>query len=223
MLGAALVAYGVTGLVMLAVIGLSMSAPIDAIARLGGSVESQREAALEALDSASETISGAAGGVRNMDGSLGQARSATDRSAVLSRGVAASMYQLAEAMTISLFGTQPLIGLSTGFFQTGSQLIVLADDLSSISEALDQNRDDALAVARSLDELAVAVDRLTLEVRDGPRVEVAEETVDGLRLGILALLIWLGLLAVGAIGAGAWCWWLARGQDVGATPEAGAG
>ncbi|MDP8905764.1 MAG: hypothetical protein M3N29_10755 [Chloroflexota bacterium] len=210
--GTLLIAYGVLGLVLLGVVGSPLSEPIDDFTALSDSVEEQRTAALDALDEAAETVDGAAAAVRNTDASLTQARAAVDRSSALSRGVAASMYQLAEAMTLTIFGMQPLIGLSTGFQQTGDQLVLLGDDLTAIGEALAANREDALGVAHSLDQLAAAIEQLSDEVRNGPRVEIAAESVEAVRLGVLAVLGWLALLALAAIVAGAFCWWLARGE-----------
>ena len=212
-LGAVLIAYGLSGLVLLGLVGWAIGEPIDQIVRLGQSVESQRAAALDALERTSETLADAAAGVGNMDGSLSQAQTATDQSSGLARGMAASMYELAQAMTLTVFGIQPLVGLSPGFRQTGDNMLVLADDLSSISTALDRNRQDATTVARSLDELAGAVDDLTDELRGGPGVEIAPETARMARVGILAVLVWLGLMAVAAVAVGLYLWRLASREQ----------
>lgn len=207
--GTALIAYGVSGLVLLGVVGIALAAPIKELDSITGSVEEQRTAALDSLERASETIDRTADAVRGMDLSLAEAKAATDRSSGIALGVATSMNQLADSMTLTIFGIQPLIGLQPGFASSAAQLNLLAADLVTIGAALESNREDALTVARSLGELSSSLERLTAAVRAGPHLELAAASVDTVRVGVLALLAWLAVLALGSIGAGIGCWWFA--------------
>lgn len=209
LLGTALVVYGVVGLVLLGVVGTALAAPIEDLSSISGSVEAQRTAALDSLTRASETIDRTAEAVRGMDTSLADAQAATNRSATIALGVATSMTQLADSMTLTIFGVQPLIGLQPGFANSAAQLNLLAVDLATIGAALQANREDALIVAGSLDELSSSLERLTNAVRDGPELELAAASLDTVRIGVLALLAWLAVLALGCVGAGIGCWWVA--------------
>jgi uncharacterized protein YoxC len=209
LLGLVLIAYGVIGLVLLSMVGTALAAPITQLDSITNTVEAQRTAALDSLERASDTIDRTADAVNGMDQSLADAKAATDRSSDIAVGVATSMTQLADSMTLTIFGVQPLIGLQPGFANSASQLNLLADDLKTISTALESNRGDALTVAQSLGELSGSLSRLTTAVRAGPHLELASASVDTVRVGVLALLAWLAVLALGAIGAGAGCWWYA--------------
>jgi hypothetical protein len=208
--GTVLIAYGVLGIVLFVGVAYAIERPIDEAGRLTVSIEGQRGAVLESLEQASLTVDEAAGGIRGMDASLAQAGQATERAAQLSIGVATSMYELRNAMSLSIFGTQPLIGLAAGFNDAGQQLELLAVDVAAIGEALEANRDDAAAVAASLDQLSVSVAALTQAVRDGPALEVSSDALDGMRLGIYAVIAWMLALAVGCVAGGVACWMAAR-------------
>ena len=198
------------GIVILGAIGSVVGRPLEQAAELSVAIEDQRRAALDSLEQATTTIDQTASGVRGMEPSLGQAKAATDRASSISLGVAANMFELSRAMSISIFGTQPLIGLATGFDQTGQQLQLLSEDVAAIGAALDANRDDVQIVAVSLDELRDSVEQLETSLREGPRLAVAPGTLDGIRLAILALLSWMAVLALGSIAGGAYLFWLAR-------------
>lgn len=208
--GSVLVLYGLAGLVLFAAVAVSIGQPIDEAGRLTVSVEGQRGAVLEALEEASVTIRDAATGVRGMDLSLAQANEATQRAALLSQGMALSMFELRQAMLLQVFGVQPLIGLAPGFEQTGQQLELLAEDVAAIGEALEANRDDAGRVAESLDRLQAAVRALNDGVRDGPSLEVSSDALEGMRLGIYAVIAWMLALAVGCVVGGVACLAAAR-------------
>ena len=209
-IGSALLVYGVIGLILLGVFGSVLAAPISDIDEISRSVEQQRVAALDSLEQATETVNLTADAVRGMDTSLTDARAATDRASTIALGVSTSMSQLANSMSITIFGIQPLVGLAEGFNQSSTQLSLLATDLASIGAALESNRDDAAAVAVNLDGLGVALDRLETAVRAGPDLTGAAGSLEAVRVGILGLIVWLGVLAVGCVVAGLGCWWVAR-------------
>lgn len=210
LVGSVLILYGIAGVVLLGAIGWNIARPLDDIREMAGSVTDQRDAALDALDRATETIDQTAAGVRGMEGSLLEAHGATQRAAGLSRGVALSMYTLRDQMQLTIFGVQPLIGLAPGFEQSGVQLDLLAEDVDAISVALDANREDALAVAAGLDELGLSMGRLREAVASGPDVTEMVDELEPIQLALLALIGWLLLAAVGCILGGLLCWRASR-------------
>ena len=108
-------------------------------------------------------------------------------------------------------------GLAGGFTNSAAQLTELSTDLGIIGNSLNSNRNDAVMVATSLDGLGASLDKLRDAVASGPHLDQATKALDTVRMGILALLIWLGVLAVGAILAGVGCWVVARGPGGSAT------
>lgn len=210
--GTALIAWGVVGLVLLALFFNGLAGPISELNTMAASLETQRAAALEAIDSARATIDKTATGVRGMDSSLGDAKAAVDRASSIATGVGDTMGGLAQAMQVNIFGLQPLAGLSGGFTDAATQLGGLSTDLAAIGASLDSNRDDAVAVAQSLDDLSSSLTDFRTAVNSGPQIDAVVRSLDSLRLGILALLGWLGALALGAVAAGIGCWVVARGD-----------
>jgi hypothetical protein len=210
--GTALIAWGVVGIVLLALFFNGFAGPISDLNTMADSLEAQRTAALEAIDSARDTIDQTAVGVRGMDTSLADAKAAVDRASGIATDVGETMGGLAQAMQVTIFGLQPLAGLSTGFSDAATQLGGLSTDLATIGESLDANRDDAVAVAASLDDLSSALTDFRTAVDAGPQLDDVARSIDSLRMGILALLAWLGALAVGSVAAGIGCWVAARGD-----------
>ena len=210
--GTALIAWGIVGMVLLTLFFSGLAAPLADINNMATSLDTQRTAALEALDSARETIDKTAVGVRGMDSSLADAKAAIDRASSIASSIGSTMGGLADAMQITIFGLQPLSGLSGGFSDAETQLGGLATDLETIGQSLDANRDDAQAVAESLDGLSTALADFGEAVNAGPQLDDVVRSLDSLRIGILALLAWLGALAVGAIAAGIGCFVVARGD-----------
>lgn len=202
LLGAALIVYGLIGILIFGVVAAAVEKPLERARELSQSVEQQRAALIQSLELTQTTIEQMAQGVLRMDASLGDARAATDRSSTIARGIATSMYQLRDAMSISIFGTQPLAGLATGFDQSAGQLGLLADDLVTISTALEANRADVKTTSANLSLLGRSVGDLTESVRTGPGLEISEASLDSFRLAIFAVAGWLLLLAISCVVGG---------------------
>jgi ABC-type multidrug transport system fused ATPase/permease subunit len=204
LLGAGLVAYGLIGIAIFIVVAVSISRPLERIGELSRTVQEQKTLLIESMDEAETTIRDMAQSARRAQTSLNDARAATDRSATIAQGVAASMFGLRDAMSISVFGAQPLIGLGSGFEQAGSQLQQLSTDLSTIGTSLATNGADVITVATDLEDLADTVATLTESVQTAPDVGVSVEALDAFRLAIFAVAGWLLLFAVGCTVVGAY-------------------
>lgn len=211
LLGAALIIYGLAGIALFVLLGLGALRPLDRAQRLTESVEEQRAALVESLEQAETTIRQMSAGVGGMDASLADAKAATDRAAEMSRGVAASMYGLRDTVSVEipLLG-RPLEGLAPSFNQSGQNLELLGQDVAAIGLALESNRGDVVLTARNLELLADAVGALTSSVEEGPRVAISAGTMQSMRIAILAVAAWMGLLALGCVGLGAYLLQLGR-------------
>ena len=146
-LGAALVLYGMVGIAIFILVGIGVARPLDRAATLSASVDSDRQALVESLSQAELTIREMSTGVGRMDTSLADAKTAIDKAATISHGIAASMYSLRDAMNVNILGAQPLSGLSGSFDTSGQNLDALGDDISTIGTSLDANRSDVVATA----------------------------------------------------------------------------
>ena len=99
------------------------------------------------------TIRDMSTGVDRMDASLGQAKTTIDNASAISHGVATSMYGLRDAMSLSIFGAQPFIGLAGSFDTSARSLDQLGDDVANVGVALQANRSDAALTAHDLADL----------------------------------------------------------------------
>jgi hypothetical protein len=201
-LGVGLVVYGIVGIVLFALIAYGVSRPIDRIGALTQAVDDDLAALVDTLDQTEETIRGMSTTVSNVDTSLESAQTATGRSAGIALGLSTAMYGLRDAVGVSIFGTQPLVGLATNFDQAGSQLQLLSEDLGTISTALGVNRADVTNTAAGLVVLADRVASLTETIDATPDLAVSDKTLNRIELGIYAVLAWMIVLAIGCVVAG---------------------
>ena len=146
MFAAALIGYGAVGVLLLAGLAVSllpMTATIDAIARSSDDVRSTLLTTQNAFDDFST--------------SLGAARRSAERAADAARSSAAAAKQLADGMAISIFGAQPLIGLSSGFQRQSTDLQSLADELDRLAASLGTNETDVRAIRTEIASLSSRV------------------------------------------------------------------
>jgi hypothetical protein len=135
MFATALIAYGAGGVLLLAALAASllpMAATIDALARSSDDVHSTLVTTQNAFDS--------------FGTSLVAARRSAERAAAAARSSATAAKQLADGMAISIFGAQPLIGLSAGFQRQSTDLQSLADELDRLAASLGTNETDVRAI-----------------------------------------------------------------------------
>lgn len=209
-LGIALMGYGAIGIILFVVVALAVARPLERAQQLSQSVEEQRTGLIDALVVTRTTIEGMGSGITHMDTSLGDAHAATARASTIAHGVALSMFQLRDAMSLTIFGTQPFIGLASGFDQSAQQLDLLATDLATIGASLQTNRTDVLTTAARLSELADSVAELTELVRDAPGVDISSATLNAIKLAVYAICGWLVVFAVGCVLAGLYLFRLGR-------------
>jgi hypothetical protein len=219
LLGLALIAYGVIGIVIFAAVAAAINRPLERVGELSQSVEEQRTALIDTLEQTEDTVRQMSGGVRRMDASLEDTQAAVDRSSSIAQGVALSMFQLRDSMniTIPIINTQPFSGIAPSFDQAGQQLQLLSQDLTTIGTSLDTNQSDVILTADSLVSLADSVGALTATVRDGPGVGIPEDALDAFRFALIAVAGWLLLFAVGCVLVGVYMFFFGRRDARGAT------
>jgi hypothetical protein len=158
--------------------------------------------ALDTMSAATDAADAAADAFNGFDGSLQQARGSASDAASLSRETGSTLDALASAMSLSLFGSQPLLPLADQFQRSADQLRQMGDNLDGIGEALGGNRDDIARVGVRMRALADRLDELEGRV-------ATEQLAGGIPLTWLyyGFLLWQLLpIAAAAVGAG----WLFR-------------
>lgn len=177
-------AAGLSGLLValaFAVLGTPTLASLDALI---GRTDATLTTAAAAARSAADAFDG-------FDASLGEATQATDDAALLAARSAATARNLASAMSISVFGTQPFVGLAVEFEASANDLDALAGTLTTMRGALDGNGDDLAALHAQLTLLADDIERLAEPSRVAPLLPVG-----------IGLLLLLAIQAGGLLAAG---------------------
>jgi hypothetical protein len=185
-LGLALLVWGLLGMVLIALVAVSIEPTLAAADALA---ENETAADIQgALDTTVVSLDG-------VGTSVAEGRRAAQDAGTAVREIAATTEQLAQAMSLSIFGAQPFLSIAQGFERQTTSLEELARDLDALTAALRRNETDVAALRQSAFLLRERVDRI---------VPASTAPASDLRPLIYALLAWLALPALGAIGAGAW-------------------
>jgi ABC-type transporter Mla subunit MlaD len=180
------------------VLGLLVIAGALAIGRPAiGQVDEMLASAASTMQSASRAATTAADAFDGFGASMEQARASATDAARLSRDAAATSAALADAMSVSIFGARPLMGLADEFTATSQQLQGMAVNLDGIGTAISASDADLGRVELSLRSLA----RDLAELRTGIRTP-SEEPLVSLNLLFYAFLLWQALLVVPSLAVG---------------------
>ena len=134
-IAAILIAYGALGLLLLSALGIAlvpMTNTIDTISRSSADVGTALASTRDAFD--------------GFGASLSEAQGSAERAATAARSSSRAATDLANGMSISIFGAQPLLSLASGFRQQGADLAALADQLDVLAASLARNGDDVRAL-----------------------------------------------------------------------------
>jgi hypothetical protein len=183
-----LVIYGLLGFVLVvsgALVGLDAA---DRFERLATDAN-------EAITSAAAATDAAADSFTNIDTSLAESRTSADAAAALAREASGTLTALATAMSLSIFGAQPLLPLAAEFTTSAEQAAELADTLDGVGASLGDTRTDVARIAPQLELLSDELDAL------GGGSERGAGTPP-LRVFVIVLLAWLLMQAVGSLLGG---------------------
>ena len=192
-IGIALVGIGAVGLVAVIVAFIVIGAILSRL-------EAVSEAAAGPLESTARTVSDAAEAFDGFSASLGEAQQSAASAAAIADQASETLDNVADAMSIQIFGTQPLLQAAEGFRQSSAQLASLGDDLEEMGDALGANIGDVEQAATNLREVRNEMNGLltAFETQDG-----SDGGIGLARIGIYLLLAWLGVVAVGCAALGA--------------------
>ena len=181
----ALIGYGAIGLLMVIALALSVApalSTLDAVARSSSDVERTLATTRDAFDTFGRSL---------VDG-----RRSTEQAALTARHASATAKQLGDAMSISIFGAQPLLSLATGFRQQATDIESLAIDLDALGTDLSRDQRDVGAIR---DQIAALHDRTVL---------ISASGMWSLPIGpvLYLVLLWLGAQAAAALWIGVVLW-----------------
>ena len=185
--------YGLLGLLLVAAALIALGPLVARASAAADSAGDSLAAAATALDHASMAFDG-------FGHSLDDARTSSAHASQLLKNASATSAQLADAMSLNIFGAQPLLPIAQSFRRNTDELRGVSEDLNTMSEAIAHNSRDVTTVRDDLTILRDRVSQLARDAaasKDGPRVEPA------LRVLLYGLTIWLGLLATASFVAGA--------------------
>jgi hypothetical protein len=199
-LGVALILYGALGLLLVGAGSMVGAGGVARVERLSDNVEGSLAAAASTVQNTADSFDG-------FETSLTEAGGAARNAAHVVRESAVTMANLSTAMSITIFGTQPLQPLARDFERGAEQLSMLSRDLDRLALALSANIDDVSSIRDDLRVLGERLDGLTTGTGDAPAgggLATGGLATGGLPLRLLffGLLAWLALQALGALVAG---------------------
>jgi hypothetical protein len=179
MFASVLIGYGASGLLLLVALAIAiipMTATIDGVARSTEDVRATLVTTQKAFD--------------DFGTSLVAARRSAERAADAARSSATAAKQLADGMAISIFGAQPLIGLSAGFQRQSTDLQSLAEELDRLALSLGTNEKDVRSIGTEVASLSTRANAISVS---GSALLVP---------ALFLLIIWLALPAAAALWLG---------------------
>lgn len=205
-----LIAFGVTGLVLIAAAGALVLASLGAVDDAATDFEEQRTEILAMLGPAAAALESAASTAANGGASLGETRDAAAQASELMTRLATSFESLAALGSFDILGARPFAGISGQFADVADQSRTLSIDLAEAAAAMDTNITDSQSVAADLRVLAAQLDELqaSLGVDDEPPTPTESPSslpVDAARFVLVGLLLWLAIPAIASIWVG-WRW-----------------
>ncbi|HEY8730973.1 MAG TPA: hypothetical protein VIN69_03220 [Candidatus Limnocylindria bacterium] len=182
----ALLANGVLGVALVAVAAGALGPLLARASLAADSAGDSLSAAAQALDQTATAFDG-------FTASLNDATVSSAHASELLNSASATSAQLADAMSINFLGAQPFLPISQGFRRNTDELRGVAEDLSTLSEAIGHNSRDVASVRDAVRTLRDRVQRLAIDATATPGAGRV-----GPELGVLAygLTLWLGVLAI---------------------------
>ncbi len=202
-LGAGLLAFGSSGLVILLAVAAFVVASLGSLGPFGGDLQTQVRALSRSLDATSSALGATRTATGNLGASVASAATSARGAASLATQLATTMHDLSGAMNISFLGTRPFAPLGGEFDQVGARSTDLANEMTTLATSLDANGRDASSLAGQVADLQAAVEGLRATVGPGSDLGSAAALVSIARALLLALAVWLAIPAIAALWLGA--------------------
>ena len=201
-----LIVNGILGLASLAVAFTYVSGPLGESETIDASIDDSRAELVETLQQTGVTLGGAEDAFDGLDQSLVEAAESSASAATVARGISDTMYGLAQAMNVNIFGATPLAGLAPSFQLAGQQLSDLAANLDSMTAALSRNSADITRTESDLAGLRDQLAELTTAVQETEIPNRVGAVTQVLRIALYALMAWLAVFAASSLLVGVAIW-----------------
>ena len=219
-LGTALLAFGMTGVILAGLIALALFGGAVAARNLDERLVADQERIAASLTRLTLTMETLAVTVEHGGDTLATSRDALAHAGDLLNDISTTSGDLANALDITIFGNQPFASAANGVRSVGEKSKVFAQDATALAVALDANVADATAVADQVRTAKTQVSELAASIVAFDRIDqIVGLLIGGILLGGL-LTVWVGVAAAGCAWLG---WRLRRVASTGVPAQADGG
>ena len=219
-LGTALLAFGMTGVILAGLIAIALFGGAVAARNLDDRLVADQERIAAALTRLTLTMETLAVTVEHGGDTLTSSRDAMTHAADLLTDIAATSNDLANALDISILGSQPFASAANGVRNVGAKTATFAQDATALAAALDANVTDATTMAGQIRTAKTQASELAASIVAFDRIgQIVGLLIGGIVLAGL-LTLWVAVAAAGCAWLG---WRLRRMPAASAAPAAQAG
>jgi hypothetical protein len=205
-LGTAMLAFGLAGLALAAVVGVALVGGGIAARNLDDQIVAAQGQLGASLTRLTLTMDSAAATVNDASATLATSRDGVAHAADTLGQVADTANALAGALDVTILGNQPFRDAAAGLRDLEAQIRVFQTDATKLAVNLDQNAGDATTIADEVRDMRSQVGDLAGAVTAFSKTrEIVSFAVGGMLLAAL-LTLWQAILA----GAIAWAGWHLR-------------
>jgi len=205
-LGTALLAFGMTGVILAGLIAVALFGGAIAARNLDDRLVADQDRIAAALTRLTLTMDTFAITVDHAGSTLTSSRDAMVHASSLLDNIATTSADLGNALDISILGSQPFASAATGIRKVADETKTFAQDATALAVALDANGADATAMAEQIRAAKAQVSDLAASIVAFDRIDqIVGMLIGGIVLGGL-LTVWVALAAAGC----AWLGWRLR-------------
>ncbi|HEY5433681.1 MAG TPA: hypothetical protein VIK13_00485 [Candidatus Limnocylindrales bacterium] len=216
-LGTGLLAFGMTGVILAGLIAAALFGGAIAARNLDERLVADQERIAASLTRLTLTMDSVAITVDHAGNTLTTSGDALAHASSLLSTIATTSTDLANALDISILGSQPFASAANGVRKVSDQTTVFAQDTTALAAALDANATDTATMAEQIRTAKTQVAELAASIMAFDRIDqIVGLLIGGIVLGGL-LTAWVAVAAAGC----AWVGWrlrhVAAGADGGGT------
>ncbi|HEY3060830.1 MAG TPA: hypothetical protein VGL99_17860 [Chloroflexota bacterium] len=198
----ALVLYGALGFALAVTLLVVGSTTLSQVATLQTTLERERSALVSSMRTAAATVRDTASATTDFQTSIATARTSADTASKLANDTAGTFRDMAASLNISIFGLQPLAGLSPQFNQGADQLQQLAISLGATRETLAVNRADVQRVATDLSQLQGQLDAVATALDTPGLLGLGSQTMLPFQVAFYGMCLFVALQSAFSVIAG---------------------
>ena len=216
-LGTALLAFGMTGVILAGLIAVALFGGAVAARNLDDRLVADQERIAASLTRLTLTMETLAVTVEHGADTLAASRDAMTHAADLLADISTTSADLANALDISILGSQPFASAANGVRNVGAKTTVFAQDATALAVALDANVADATTMAGQIRTAKTQASELAASIVAFDQIDqMVGLLIGGIVLGGL-LTLWVAVAAAGC----AWLGWRLRRVPAVAEGQAG--